>query len=203
MYEQAIVAITDLGDSALLIPASLLLACYLFWRGETSRARSFVLAIVICVFVTILAKLSFLIGGSDCLNSNIHSPSGHTSFSTTFYGCCAALTDSDDAPQRRRFAWAAAAALILAIAVSRILLGAHNIAEVAVGTAIGIACVGLFLGLAPKPGLASGLFQAAIAFVVLVIVARGTHLTLEPILRNIAERLAWHEPHRCSPTTPT
>jgi membrane-associated phospholipid phosphatase len=202
VYQQAVVAITDLGDSALLIPASLLLACHLVWRGEASRARSFVLAIAICVSATIIAKLSFLIG-SHCLASNIHSPSGHTSFSTTFYGCCAALTASDDAPQRRRFAWAAAAALIAAIAVSRILLGAHSVAEVAVGTIIGIACVGLFLGLAPKARLASGLLRVGIGFVVLVILVQGAHMTLEPILRDIAERLAWLEPSRCSLPAPS
>ena len=190
--------ITNLGDAALLLPASFLLFCHLRWRGDSKRAMSLALVIAVCLTITILAKLAFLAVGVDCFYASVHSPSGHTSFSATFYGCCAALTTSDEAPLRRRFAWIAAVALVLAIAVSRVVVGAHNLAEVVIGLAIGLICVGLFLHLTRERAPTAGLPQFALGIVALAIVLQGTHLTLEPLLQTIADRLGFMATSRCS-----
>jgi membrane-associated phospholipid phosphatase len=189
--------ITNLGDSALLLPASVLLFCHLFWRGERSRALSFALALGACLAITVAAKLACVLLGIACFTPSLHSPSGHSSFSAVFYGCCAALVSSDDRPWRQRIVWIAVTGLILAIGVSRVLLGAHSSLEVAIGLAIGFACVRLFLRLSDKARPASGLLQVALGLGVLVIALQGTHLTIEPLLQAIADRWGLSDAPKC------
>jgi membrane-associated phospholipid phosphatase len=183
--------ITNLGDAALLLPATLLLFFHLLWRNDPTRAFYFACAIGICLAITIFAKLTFMVFAVNCANSVQYSPSGHTSFSAAFYGCFAALATSDEKTWRRKFTWTTAGALIIAIAVSRVVLGAHTIFDVMFGLAIGIACVALFVRSAGEREPTPGLPQLGACIALLAVLAAGSHLGLERTLRDLALHLGW------------
>jgi|SRR5450432_179539 membrane-associated phospholipid phosphatase len=181
--------ITNLGDAALLLPASLLLFLHLLWRDDAKRAFAFALATGACLTITVALKLVFLIWRIDIFGYSVHSPSGHTSFSTTFYGCCAALASSGAAPWRQKIVRLLVGALILAVALSRVAVNAHSLSEVAIGLVIGFACVALFVSLPKRPQVSAGLLQIAVCVAVMAIALNGRHLTLEPLLHRLANRL--------------
>jgi len=83
--------LTDLGDSALLVPASALLAVYLFYLGSRRTATAWLSALALCVALTALSKVAFAACGSLVPVFGVSSPSGHTSLSATFYGCTALM----------------------------------------------------------------------------------------------------------------
>src|SRR5690242_20358165 len=92
--------ISDLGDSAVLVPLSLLLVAAL-WRYQSSAAAiSFLWAAGFCAAVMFILKVSFLTCGSTW-QAGILSPSGHTSMSTTVYGAFA-IVSARQAPEWRR-----------------------------------------------------------------------------------------------------
>jgi hypothetical protein len=71
-----LIELTDFGDLAVLFPLS---AAILIWllRNSSSAAPRWVLALGLCIGLTALLKIAF----HACPPAdNIHSPSGHTSF---------------------------------------------------------------------------------------------------------------------------
>ncbi|MEJ5992669.1 phosphatase PAP2 family protein [Ramlibacter sp. PS3R-8] len=69
-------------------------------------------------------------------------PSGHAVASTLFYGMlCALVLQRVRSPAWRAAAAAAAVAMILLVAFSRVYLGAHYLGDVVAGIAVGTACV--------------------------------------------------------------
>ena len=67
-------------------------------------------------------------------------PSGHVANATLLYGTLAALVAWRlTAPAARAAAWAAASLLVLGIACSRVMLGAHHASDVVAGALVGAA----------------------------------------------------------------
>lgn len=178
--------VTDLGDSALLLPASLLLLGYFVYLKAYRTAALWGSTLVLCMGLTVLFKVSFSACGDRILPA-LRSPSGHTSMSMTFYICCALVLS---AGWDRGYRWAAAVAtglVVAAIAVSRILLAAHTAPEVYAGLVIGT-CSILWFGLrydgAPVGGLR---WQPVLgALIVLAAVTHGLHLNMEATFTRIA-----------------
>src|SRR6202047_1441935 len=138
--------LTDLGDSALLVPASALLAVYLFYLGSRRTATAWLSALALCVALTALSKVAFAACGSLVPGLGVRSPSGHTSMSATFYGCAALMFAGDAERRVQAGVLAAGAALVFVIAATRVFLQVHSLSEVAVGLSIGVASVGWFAG---------------------------------------------------------
>jgi membrane-associated phospholipid phosphatase len=138
--------LTDLGDSVLLMPASALLAVYLFCLGSRRTAAMWLSALALCMALTALSKVAFAACGSLVPALGVSSPSGHTSMSATFYGCAALMLAGDAERRVRAGLLAAGTALVFVIAATRVLLQAHSLAEVAVGLSIGVVSVGWFAG---------------------------------------------------------
>jgi membrane-associated phospholipid phosphatase len=118
--------------------------------------------------------------------SDLRSPSGHTSLSTLIYGATALIAVVEGGAWRPRLAAAGGIALILTIAVSRLLLGAHTVIEVALGGTIGTACIVLFgcryRRLRPKNARLAPLL---VAMTVVALALRGTELRAEELLHRI------------------
>ncbi|MBV9523744.1 MAG: phosphatase PAP2 family protein, partial [Alphaproteobacteria bacterium] len=137
--------ITDLGDAALLLPASAVLFCYFLYRRAISGAFAWVSALLICAAATTVLKIAFNACGSAVPLLDIRSPSGHASLSTAFYLCAGIVAATDTRPSRRAATLLASVTLIAAIAASRIALHAHTPAEVAFGCVIGLCSAAWFL----------------------------------------------------------
>lgn len=136
--------ITDFGDSSLTLPLATGLAL-LLWQAESrSAALASVRALLVCVAAIVVLKLVFMSCGL-IWQAGMRSPSGHTSISLTVYGTLGIVT------VRRIQGWwrwvpaVVLGALVLGIAVTRIMLGAHNLPEVIAGLLIGTAALVNFL----------------------------------------------------------
>src|ERR1700674_4533117 len=133
--------ISDLGDSAILVPLSLLFIAAL-WRYQSwSAATCFLWATGFCAAVMFLLKLSFLACG-NAWQAGILSPSGHASMSTAVYGALA-IVSARQAPQwQQPLIIVLSGLVIMGIALSRVVLGLHSPAEVLLGLAIGTLALG-------------------------------------------------------------
>jgi hypothetical protein len=93
---------------------------------------------------TVVLKIGFYaIGGDAALG--VLSPSGHAGFSVTVYGCCAAILAKQCRTANAAIVIAAAAALVATVLVSRVVIGAHSVAEVALGSALGLIGISVFM----------------------------------------------------------
>jgi membrane-associated phospholipid phosphatase len=118
--------------------------------------------------------------------ANLHSPSGHTSLSSLVYGAMALIIAVEGEHWRPRVVAAAGICFVLAIGVSRLLLDAHSVPEVAFGWLIGGASLAIFgweyQRCRPRnPHLAFLLVNVA----VLAWVLHGSQLHAEELLHRI------------------
>jgi membrane-associated phospholipid phosphatase len=135
-----LVALTDFGDLAVLLPlAAAMLIWLLFYFSRA--ASSWIIAVGFCAGLTALLKI-VLYGCPPA--GDIHSPSGHTSLSILVYGALALATATGRPGLRRMLVIGAGVGLTLAIAVSRLLLDAHSVPEVGLGLIIGAVSLVLF-----------------------------------------------------------
>lgn len=183
-------AVTNLGDAVLLLPASIALLGFLLWRGSLRAAAAWTAALAICFGLTVLGKLGLQACGTAAAALGASSPSGHVSFSTTFYGCCGIVSSAGLSRSRQIGVLFLAGLLVGLIAASRIVLGAHTPEEVVGGLLIGGTCVLLFRGLSgAEPARVSWLARALAAFIAAAILLNGQHLSAEPLIRQIAQKI--------------
>jgi len=143
--------VSNLGDIAVLLPASLGLIVFLAWIGRRRDAAAYAAAVSLCLTAALCAKIALAACGGAHSVFAVESPSGHAAFGATFYGCLAVLFASGRAIGRRLALYGAATALVLLIGASRVALEAHTLPEVAVGDLIGAASVALFNALRVSP----------------------------------------------------
>jgi membrane-associated phospholipid phosphatase len=180
--------LTDLGDSAFLLPASVLLAVYLFFYLRSLRAVGIWLStLVLCAGLTLIVKIAFEACGNSWSFLDMHSPSGHTSLSATFYGCSALMVTAD---KERRVRWVlivASGALIALIAISRVMLEAHTVREVVAGAAVGACCVGWFgLRYFARPPSSLPWQPVIAALAIMALATHGWHLNVEGLIAELA-----------------
>ncbi|HEV2549953.1 MAG TPA: phosphatase PAP2 family protein [Stellaceae bacterium] len=182
--------VTDLGDSALLLPASALLFAYLLYLRAASVARIWVMALALCALLTLLLKVAFYTCGMAVPVLAMRSPSGHTSLSTTFYGCAALMMTGDKERATQVMVLAGGTFLALAVALSRVLLHAHTMSEVALGLTIGVLCVvwfgSAYLG---RPPLSVPWRSALLGVGLLLLITHGLHWNFEWMVARIAALL--------------
>jgi PAP2 superfamily len=181
--------ITGLGDAALL-PAAALLLLYLIRTRSWQAATDWIAVLTLCAGLTVVAKMLFHACGSQLPALKIRSPSGHTSLSTTFYGCGALMLSAHQSWGRRLAALLVSVGLSVAIAASRVALHAHTIEEAAAGFAIGLLFVGLFATrYLPRAVYLPHWPIPAMVIVALALLTHGRHLSVEGLLDRTADRL--------------
>lgn len=183
--------VTDLGDAAFLLPASIIVACHLLVVRSRAAALTWLSTVALCAVLTLLAKIACLACGHQFPSLAVHSPSGHTSLSTTFYLCGALMLAAQRPPAAQIALVAASIGMVGAIAASRLWLHAHTPSEVALGMAIGLVCVGWFAALyhrhaAPEALPWSWLLALTI---VLAVAMHGHHLGVETRLAQLIARI--------------
>jgi undecaprenyl-diphosphatase len=182
-------AITDLGDLAVLAPIA---AIVIIWLAATMRWQAlaaFALSVGVCLSVTVVLKLLFLSGTLSL--PGLHSPSGHASASIAIYGDLAVLTGLALRGWARLATLAATAALLGAIAISRVSLHVHSVADVVLGSTIGLVCIVLFLGLhRPQAMRRSELGCLCAAVAVTAILLHGRQFPSSTILAHLMRELS-------------
>jgi membrane-associated phospholipid phosphatase len=187
--------IGNLGHSAILLPAALVLCGFLLWSDRRADARALIAAIGVCLAATLIAKIAFFACESRVFLPEIRSPSGHASFSTTFYGCLALIVAAGRPSWQRALVYAGTALFVLLIGASRIVVEAHTLTDVWAGAAIGAVSVLVFQALRGPPrrlavpfvALAFGVPVGAVLISIILLFAR--HWTPEARIDAAALRL--------------
>ncbi len=135
---------THFGDSALLVPLSVAAVAILAWSDHKAAALRFAVAVGALMAAIVLLKVGFYAVGGDTF-LNVLSPSGHAGLSVTVYGCGAVILAKQLRPVAATAVIVAVTLLLAAVLESRIVLLDHTPEEVAMGTALGLLCVGGFL----------------------------------------------------------
>ena len=143
--------LSGLGDIAVVGPASIALFVALIWLGARRAAAAFAVAILAAIALALAAKLVFAVCGLGASRFAIESPSGHAALGSAFWGAVAANVAGGRRRRERVAIYGAAVCVAVAIAYGRVALGAHTVAEVVCGLAIGVAATALFVALRGPP----------------------------------------------------
>jgi membrane-associated phospholipid phosphatase len=142
--DRVLTAVTMLGDAAVLLPATVIVTAVLLRRGHGVSALLFAGSVTGGFLLNSLLKLSFERPRPELwpplvIEHTFSFPSGHTAMATAFYGGAAAVVFHLSRNRRLRLAsFLAAAAIIVAVAVSRVYLGAHWATDVVAGLLVGL-----------------------------------------------------------------
>ena len=186
--------VTDLGDSAVTLPLAALVLIFLLFARDWQTTRAWIAMIAGCVVAIGALKLAFIGCGNRLEFGGIVTPSGHTAISVAVYLSFSRLLGGG-APRSLSLAlYIGAALLVIGIGVSRLLLNVHDLGEVIIGFAVGIAGhIILWMGAArrnsPLP-----VTMMAISAIVLIGARHGTRWDLEPRLHHIAAWLRFTVP---------
>jgi undecaprenyl-diphosphatase len=132
--------VNQLGNKWVLAPAPLLL----LWAVPPARRRWWLWlgALVLAPILEDLAKL--VVGRLRPEGVSFGFPSGHVTAAAVFFPMVAYLSGKAARSKGARITlWLAAAALVLLVGITRILLRAHWPADVLGGAALGFACMAL------------------------------------------------------------
>jgi len=143
--------LSGLGDIIVVAPATAALFVGLLWLGARREALAFVVAIAATMALALAAKLAFEACGFAEPRLDVESPSGHAALGAAFWGCFAALLAGGRRLGQRLAFYAGAVLVAMAVACGRVAIGAHSVAEVVCGLAIGVVATTLFIALRGPP----------------------------------------------------
>jgi membrane-associated phospholipid phosphatase len=190
-------AVTDLGESSILLSTAAAASGWFWISRQRHLALAWLFCIGGCAATMVLLKIAFLACGDLVLNGTVHTPSGHSSMSTIFYGAVA-LTVQRAPPGGTRHPFlllGMGAGLALAIGISRVIISAHTPQEVVFGLLVGFAWLGIFAVLLPrdyclhKPPVIVLSLMGVLYGGLLCMSLAGHHTSAEGILFQVARLL--------------
>lgn len=193
MLHEIMLGISRFGESALLLPLSVVVAVALFLR-EPGEAAGWMRAVLLCITATALAKVAGY--ALDELGLTlVRSTSGHAAFAAMFYVGLWKVFGRGLPHPFAGLLCVAALGMAVAVAVSRVALNMHSVREILAGGLVGLVTALVF---AARPVWARWQVAAvSIAFLVVVAASVTLHahgLRSETVLRNaglmVAEALA-------------
>lgn len=132
---------TDFGDLAVLLPLAAVVGLWLFAIRQPRAVAWWLGVVLLCIGGTGVLKIYFFICPPL---SDLHSPSGHTSLSTLVYGALTVAVASAFTGWRCYTTMGVGFVFIAGIAISRVLVQAHSILEVVLGSILGLIALALF-----------------------------------------------------------
>lgn len=139
-------ALTWLGDSALLLPAAAFIALWLASaRATRLTALGWVLAFGLCGGIVLLSKVAFMGWGLGIASINFTGFSGHTAIAAAVWPVALWLLTSRAAHRVRVGAAVVGWMLAALVGYSRLAIDAHSVSEVAAGYLLGAATSAAFL----------------------------------------------------------
>jgi membrane-associated phospholipid phosphatase len=178
--------VTDFGDSAVTLPLAALAVLYLLLSHWPRAAIAFAISLAAGSAAIGALKLALQSCGHRLLETTVTDPSGHVAMSTLIYGALALLLGSALAGAWRAALYLGFTLLIGAIALSRLVLHAHNPGEVLVGLAVGLGGLVLFHRLhgVPDPG-GLKVSRLALSALLLMVAMHGTRWPIEDEIRSM------------------
>jgi membrane-associated phospholipid phosphatase len=179
--------ITDFGDLAVSLPLVAVLTIWLITIRQPRVLLWWLVAVAFCMGSTAALKIYFFVCPPLI---DLHSPSGHTSLSTLVYGALTVTVATVVTGWKRVAVAASGAVFIAAIGISRIVVHAHSIPEVVVGSVIGICALALFTSqFWPRRPAEPRLRGMLVVCVALMVMLNGQDLYAEDMLHAIGRYL--------------
>jgi membrane-associated phospholipid phosphatase len=170
-----------------LLPLAIVVTVWLVAIRQPRVLLWWFVALALCIGSTAVLKIYFFVCPPV---PNLHSPSGHTSLSTLLYGALMLAVATVVAGWKRAVVVASGTIFIVAIGVSRVVIHAHSLLEVAVGSGIGIGALALFASqFWPRRPAEPHLQWLAVACVALMVMLNGQDLRAEDLLHAIGRYL--------------
>lgn len=145
-FDSIMIIFTELGDAAVVGALVLAVLVWLVWHRAWRDTAYWITAVVsgeamvaIIKFVLKMPRPIALYNGADAYSF----PSGHSTFSVVVYGFLAVLVSPVFGKRWHWVPYAFAGILVSGIAFSRLYLGAHWLADVVAGLALGMVWVAL------------------------------------------------------------
>lgn len=142
--------IADAHETVKLLAVTALIAMWRFWRHDRAALR--ILAVVPAGMLLNVALKNLLQRPRPSLPEPLvhlatySFPSGHAVASTVFYGAvCALVFTRVRSPALRWLAAVGGVVMVLLVTFSRVYLGAHYLADVIAGVAVGTVCLAVAL----------------------------------------------------------
>jgi len=199
-------ALTDLGDSALMLPAILAVALWLLTMRAWWMSLCWLGLVCLAIGLVALTKIAFIGWGLGIRSLNFTGISGHATLAMSVLPLVGWLLGSRRSRLARMVLTLAFVLVALLIGVSRIGLGYHSTAEVVTGIALGGLVAGGFflLNRQSQPHQLRYRWIPALLILALLISGRGDRAPSEHLLTAIALFASGHtEPyHRWVPLQP-
>ena len=178
--------VTDLGDSAVTLPLAAFTLLYLSLSHWQRAAAALAVSLAAGGSAIALLKLALQSCGYHLLQTTLINPSGHVAMSAMIYGALAIILGGGLSGWWRWAVHGVFILLIAAIALSRLMLHAHNQGEVLAGLLVGLGALVIFHRL-QGPALPGGLRVSRLALVALLLVGtmHGTRWPIEEQIRNM------------------
>ncbi|NNG13503.1 MAG: phosphatase PAP2 family protein [Halobacteria archaeon] len=188
--DHLMVFVTQFGEQALLATVLIGGSLWLTWKGNTKAALHWIAVYACAGILTFVLKHSAQIARPIEHYSGYSFPSAHASMSLVVYGFLALLVAREILFKHRWLPYSIAGLIVMAIAFSRLYLGAHWFSDVLGGITLGLfwaALIGIAYDRHPAPRLPvkSTLGVAA----VIMLLAGGIHMQ-----RNFNQDLAKYAP---------
>lgn len=190
MESRYLIAITDMGDSALMLPLAVMLAVVL-WTQQSTKAALVWLGTLIpgLAAMTVLKLVGHACSDAIAIPSLV-SPSGHAAFAAMVYGSAAVVLARHTSGPMRWVPVLAAVGVVAAVAASRLLLEWHTPLEVVIGLVIGAITVALFAQyyrrLPPAEIRSRRMVALAGVAALLIVTLYGERLQAEEVIRTVA-----------------
>lgn len=136
------ITITHFGNSALLLPAALVLALWLLMQ-HVPLALAWMLSFGTAVLLVLASKLAFMGWGIGSATLDFTGISGHATVATAVFTMGAWLQMADRTRRMQALAIAAGLSVGLLVSISRVVLNAHSVSEVVAGFALGASAAAL------------------------------------------------------------
>ncbi|HUW79818.1 MAG TPA: phosphatase PAP2 family protein [Acidocella sp.] len=146
VVDQAMVAVTELGDAGVVIPVTLAVLAWLAWQRAWRAAFYAAASVAGASAFALLLKVTLHQSRPGALYDgwNAYSfPSSHATASTALFGFLVVLLCREVSARASVAVTLAAVSLVSAIAFSRLYLGAHWLSDVLAGLAFGTAWAAL------------------------------------------------------------
>ena len=175
--------LTDFADQAVMLPLAVMIAIALAASGWLRGFVAWILCIAGMMGTMALLKYLCFVCALPLAWTGVHSPSGHTAASAAIYGGIAALL------LRGRIGGWLLLTIPVAVAVlfgiSRLAVHAHDVPEVLVGGAVGLASAALLVALSgPRPALR--VRPIAVVALIVAIAFHGLRLQAESTIHHSA-----------------
>jgi len=177
--------LTDFADQAVILPLTIAVTASLLAQRWHRGAAIWLLAVATTLAATLALKLVFHACSETFGLPALHTPSGHAAAAAVVSGGLTGLLG-----RRRAAAVLISAAIATLIGLSRLMLGAHSLPEVVVGSLVGLAGAALLLRLAGPPPPGFDLRRTALVAGLVLVLFHGLHMPAEAHIRASATFLA-------------